>query len=195
MQCGGNTKREEVICELIQGPQLCDKAKLSNQRFFHPPIPLIAALLSPLLRILPNFVYTAIYHDWPVPQLDVLRDLLRSPAAIYACLTLANDEMKTITGLDEGLMNEHQHKLWLYFAEYDDWVGESREDIIKTFHPNHGAVRVVHGKADVPHAFCISESGVWLAVSYMVNILFGTEDHGKTIAQQSFIWLREGGFL
>jgi len=195
MQYGSNTKREEAICELIQGPQLRDKAKLSNQWFLRPPIPLMAALLSLLLRILPNFVYTVIYHNWPVPQLDVLRDLLRSPAAIYACLMLANDEMKTITGLDEGLINEHQHKLWLYFAEYDDWVGESREDIIKTFHPDHEAVRVAHGKADVPHAFCISESGVWLAVSYMVNILFETEDHGKTIAQQSFIWLQEGGFL
>jgi len=108
-------------------------------------------------------VYTVIYHSWPVPQLNVLRGLLRSPTAIYACLTLADEEMKTIVELDEGLMNELQHKLWLYFAQYDDWVGESREDIIKTFHPDHEAVRVVHGEADIPHAFCISESGVWLA--------------------------------
>ena len=163
MQHGSNTKRQEAICELIQDPKRYDKAKPSNQRFFRPPLPLIAALLSPLLRILPNFVYTTIYRNWPVPQLNVLRSLLRSPTAIYACLTLADEEMKTIVGLDEGLMNEQQHKLWLYFAQYDDWVGESREDIIKTFHPDHEAVRVVHGEADVPHAFCISESGVWLA--------------------------------
>ena len=68
--------------------------------------------------------------------------------------------MRTITELDEELMNEHQDKLWLYFAERDDWVGDSREEIIGTFHVDHGAVRIVHGEADIPHAFCISESGV-----------------------------------
>lgn len=140
-----------------------DETKLSNQRFFRPPIPLVAALLSPLLRIVPNVVYAAIYHTWPAPQLNILQDLLRSPTAIYACLTLADEEMKMIAGLDEGLMNDQQHKLWLYFAEHDDWIGESKEYIIKTFHPDHKAVRIVHGEADIPHAFCISESGIWLA--------------------------------
>lgn len=67
-----------------------------------------------------------------------------------------------ITELDEGLIDEHQHKLWLYFAEHDDWVGDSREEIIGAFHPDHKAVRIVHGEADIPHAFCISESGVLL---------------------------------
>ena len=121
-------------------------------------MPLVAALLSPLLRILPDFIYTMVYRTWPVPQLNILRGLLRSPTAIYACLTLADEEMKTIMGLDEGLMNQQQHKLWLYFAEYDNWVGESKEHIIKTFHADHKALRVVHG--DIPHAFCISEFGV-----------------------------------
>ena len=138
------------------------EAKLSNQRFFRPPMPLVAALLSPLLRILPNFVYTAIYRAWPAPQLNILRDLLRSPTAIYACLTLADEEMKTIVGLDGGLMNEQQHKLWLYFAEYDDWVGESKERVINTFHPDHKAIRVVHGETGIPHAFCIGEFCIWL---------------------------------
>jgi hypothetical protein len=68
--------------------------------------------------------------------------------------------MRTITELDEELMNEHQHKLWLYFVEHDDWVGDSKEEIIGTFHADHEAVRIVHGEADIPHAFCISESGV-----------------------------------
>lgn len=123
-------------------------------------MPLTASLFSPLLRIIPSFVYTTIYSGWPAPQLKVLRDLLRSPTAIYACLTLADEEMKTIGVLDGALMREHQHKLWLYFAEHDDWVGDSREEIIRTFHPDHEAVRAVHGDSDVPHAFCISESGV-----------------------------------
>ena len=118
--------------------------------------------MSPLLRILPNFAYTATFRDWPASQINVLRDLIRSPTAIYACLTLADEEMRTITNLDEGLMNEHQHKLWLYFAEHDDWVGDSREEVIRTFHPDYEVVRIVHGEADIPHAFCISESGVYV---------------------------------
>ena len=57
--------------------------------------------------------------------------------------------------LDEDLLREHQHKIWLYFAKHDDWVGDSREEITRVFHPDHEAVRVVHGGADIPHAFCI----------------------------------------
>jgi hypothetical protein len=110
--------------------------------------------------MIPSFVYAAIFRDWPAPQLRVLRDLLRSPAAIYACLTLADEEMKTIVALDEGLLSEHQHKLWLYFAKRDDWVGDGREEIIQAFHPDHEAVQVVHGEPDIPHAFCISKRGV-----------------------------------
>ena len=140
--------------------QACVTTDSRYQCFFRPPVPFAAALLSPLLRMLPNFIYTAIYRNWPAPQIGVLRELIRSPAAIYACLTLADEEMKTITDLDEGLMNELQHKLWLYFAEHDDWVGDSREEIIRTFHPEQEAVRIVRGEADIPHAFCISESGV-----------------------------------
>ena len=79
---------------------------------------------------------------------------------IYACLTLADEEMETIRALDEVLIREHQNKLWLYFAEHDDWVGGGREEIVKTFHPDHEAVRIVHGEADIPHAFCISKSDV-----------------------------------
>lgn len=160
MQHGRNAKRQETICEFRGRRLLCDKTDFSNKGFFRSPVPFTAAFLSPLLRIIPSFVYTTIYRDWPAPQLKVLRDLLRSPTAIYACLTLADEEMKTIKALDEALMSEHQHKLWLYFAERDDWVGDAREEIIKALHPDHEAVRVVHGDADIPHAFCISESGV-----------------------------------
>lgn len=138
----------------------CTEAKFSNQRFFRSPMPLAAALFSPLLRIIPNFVFATIYRSWPELQLKALRDLLRSPTTIYACLTLADEEMRTIRALDERLLRDHQHKLWLYFAERDDWVGNGREEIIKVFRPDHEALRVVHGEADIPHAFCISEWGV-----------------------------------
>jgi hypothetical protein len=152
---------KKLFVSSAEGCSTTDGTKISNQRFFRSPLPLAAALLSPLLRIIPNFVFTTVYRDWPAPQLKVLHNLLRSPTAIYACLTLADEEMKTIKALDEGSMREHQHKLWLYFAEHDDWVGDGREEIIKAFHPqDREAVRVVHGEAGIPHAFCISESGV-----------------------------------
>ena len=162
MQHGSDAEWQEVVCEYSEELNFYSAANLQDQYFFRPPIPLAAALMSPLLRILPNFAYTAIFRDWPASQINVLRDLIRSPTAIYACLTLADEEMRTITNLDEGLMNEHQHKLWLYFAEHDDWVGDSREEVIRTFHPDYEVVRIVHGEADIPHAFCISESGVYV---------------------------------
>lgn len=158
MQHGGDAKRQEIICEFHGGTLAHGRAEFLDQLLFRPPIPLIAASLSPLLRILPNLVFTAIYHDWPARQLQVLRDFLRSPTAIYACMTLADEEMETITALDDGLLKEHRDKLWLYFAKHDDWVGDGREEIIKTFHPDHEGVRVVQGEP--PHAFCISESPV-----------------------------------
>ena len=158
MQHGNYAKRQETVCGCPNGLKHYNKAHLWNQRFFRPPIPFAAASISPLLRILPSFVYTAIYHNWAAPQISVLRDLLRSPAAIYACLTLADEEMKTITRLDKEFINEYQHKLWMYFAEHDDWVGDSREEIVETFHSGREAVCIVRGEAGVPHAFCISES-------------------------------------
>jgi hypothetical protein len=110
-------------------------------------------------------------------------------------LTLADEEMKTIVALDEGLLSEHQHKLWLYFAKRDDWVGDGREEIIQAFHPDHEAVQVVHGEPDIPHAFCISKRGVWFAELHVQLKILKTADHGDVLAQQSFAWLKEGGFL
>ncbi|KAF9777446.1 hypothetical protein BJ322DRAFT_1115012 [Thelephora terrestris] len=139
---------EHVSGAFLLFPSLCNMAATPNGRRLSSALlpftdTLTAALLSPLLRMIPNFVYAAIFRDWPAPQLRVLRDLLRSPAAIYACLTLADEEMKTIVALDEGLLSEHQHKLWLYFAKRDDWLGDG-----------------VHGEPDIPHAFCINHGDV-----------------------------------
>ena len=69
-----------------------------------------------------------------------------------------------ITTLGEELLREHQDKLWLYFAESDDWVGESREEIVRAFRSDHEPIHVVHGEADIPHEFCISGCRLLLLV-------------------------------
>lgn len=91
--------------------------------------------------------------------------MLRSPAAIYAALTMAHDEMVTIRDLNVDLLNEHKHRLWLYFAETDGWVGKSREEVTKACDFDPASIRVVHGEADIPHAFCISASGIFSPVA------------------------------
>lgn len=69
---------------------------------------------------------------------------------------MSDDEMKSIRELDVALLNENRRRIWMYFAEKDDWVGEEREVVIRAFDPDPGTIRVVHGERDIPHAFCIS---------------------------------------
>jgi hypothetical protein len=70
---------------------------------------------------------------------------------------MAHDEMITICDLDVDLIKEHKDRIWIYFAERDEWVGESREKVVKTLDYDAGSLRIVQGEAGVPHAFCISE--------------------------------------
>ena len=65
--------------------------------------------------------------------------------------------MRVIKELDVPLLRRHQHLLHFYFAEQDDWVGKYRAEILKSFQPDVGSVKVVGGHKDIPHAFCISE--------------------------------------
>jgi len=75
---------------------------------------------------------------------------------------MAADEMKTIRDLDTTLLNEHKHRLWMYFAEEDEWVGEQKAVVLRSFEADPETIRVVHGHHDIPHAFCISEPSVSL---------------------------------
>ena len=97
------------------------------------------------------------FAHWPHEQTLVLQSLTRSPSAVYSCLTMAHDEMKRITDLDIDVLRAHHHKVHLYFAEDDGWVGEQKKCILAAFEQEEGNVRVVHGHPDIPHAFCISK--------------------------------------
>lgn len=78
---------------------------------------------------------------------------------------MANQEMNEIKALDDSngsvgqSLREHSERMWFYYAEKDDWVGNEKEEVIqvlKEAHEEHH-VRVVHGQEGIPHSFCISK--------------------------------------
>ncbi|KAH7930549.1 hypothetical protein BV22DRAFT_1000347 [Leucogyrophana mollusca] len=167
---------ESVSGIFLLFPTIADIAMTPNGRklswAFVSPIPRITAALSRVLVVLPFSVLRRLFPSYPLEQAYVLQSLLRSAKVIYATMTMAHDEMKTIRDLDVATLNAHQHRIYLYFAENDDWVGEQREVILKAFESDPGSVRVVHGHRDIPHAFCIN--------------------HGEELASQCHAWLSSG---
>ena len=65
--------------------------------------------------------------------------------------------MKTIRDVDVALLQQHKHRLHMYFVEEDRWVGEQKDAILRVFEADPGSVKIVHGHPDIPHVFCISE--------------------------------------
>ena len=114
------------------------------------------AYLSLLLKFAPQWVLRLFVPSWPENQLRVLRRILQSPAAIYAALTMADDEMRTVLDLDVNFLREFSDKLWLYYAERDHWVGEQREVVLRVLRGTPAEVRVGYGHSDIPHDFSIS---------------------------------------
>lgn len=109
---------------------------------------------------------------------------------------MAHEEMRDIKSLDVDLLQRHKHRLHLYFAEQDDWVGDNKNAIIEVFRGELDAIKVVHGRQDIPHAFCISKS--FTSESYIRHFLLtyslGIVDHGEDVAQQCHEWLVDGMF-
>ena len=125
------------------------------QSIFRPPWPRVLAYLSHLVPI-PLCILSLLQPSWPRNQLSVLYDFLRAPAAIYAALTMANDEMETVRELDADFIQEFAHNLWFYYAEEDGWVGEQRAVVVRALRGTPAESHVEHGHAGIPHAFCIS---------------------------------------
>jgi len=123
------------------------------------PVPRFAiSCLGYLARFIPFAVLSRLFQDWPQPQVQVLRELISSPSAIDAALSMAYDEMRTIKDLDLALLQEFKDKLCFYYAEEDDWVGEEKARVLNALHPDEGAVTIVQDVHGIPHAFCISKS-------------------------------------
>ena len=133
-------------------------------------------------------------QSWPESQLQVLRRFLQAPAAIYAAFTMANDEMRTVVELDVDFLCEFSNKIWIYYAEKDDWVGGQREVVLRALRGTPAEARVVHGRSDIPHGFCISEE----SLSFRQVKAFDTfpwSDHSAEVASQCVKWMHSGGFL
>ncbi|KAJ6574933.1 hypothetical protein B0H19DRAFT_1126435 [Mycena capillaripes] len=148
-------------------PTLSHIADTPNGRqlswLFKSPLPKIISWLSYLTRPLP----LSVFFPWPVLQIAVLRSFLNSPATIFACLSMAHEEMATIRELDQSLLTEHTHRIFLYFAAHDDWVSTHKAQIIRAYSPSETAMIV--DQANVPHAFCLA--------------------HGREVAGQCSLWL------
>lgn len=133
-----------------------------------------------------------LFPDWPDAQLLVLRRFLNSPSSIYTCLMMSHDEMTDIKDLDIDLLRQNKHKIHMYFAEVDLWVGENKAAILREIGAEEENVKIVHGPDDIPHAFCISMSPLRVMHSPLIVVF---KDHGEQIADQCYEWLEEGGFV
>ncbi|KAJ6627102.1 hypothetical protein B0H10DRAFT_2291912 [Mycena sp. CBHHK59/15] len=112
-----------------------------------------------------------LFPHWPPSQLDVLRILLNSPTSIFACLSMAHDEMGAIRELDTTLLAEHKHHIYFYFAREDKWVGDQKKAILRSL--GDGEANIVEAQPAVPHAFCIDIT------------------HGEEVAVQCSRWLSD----
>ena len=131
------------------------------QPFFRPPWPQALAYLALLVRhFIPLSILGLLQPSWPKNQLRVVHNLLKAPPAIYAALTMANDEMQTVRELDADFLWDFAQYLWFYYAEEDGWVGEERAAVLRKLGlgGTHAESHVIFGRADIPHAFCISAS-------------------------------------
>lgn len=69
------------------------------------------------------------------------------------------------------ILRTHAPRIWVYFAEHDDWVGDKgRVDVYRALKEGGGAFNAGNGLgageavfgSGVPHDFCISECCVYL---------------------------------
>ena len=138
-----------------------------SQPYFRPPWPRVLAYLVLLLQHAPQWALHLVLPSWPESQLHNLRRFLQAPAALYASLTMADDEVKTVLELDVGFVREFSDKLWFYFAERDHWVGGQREVVLRALSGTPAEARVVRGRSGIPHGFSISEEFFSLSCGFL----------------------------
>ncbi|KXN85673.1 hypothetical protein AN958_10856 [Leucoagaricus sp. SymC.cos] len=157
-------------------PTICHIADTPNGKklslLFKPVPRRIIARLSVVGRNLPICIlHRLVGREWPIFQLKVLRELIRSPESVRATLRMGDEEMLEIRELDVALLHENRQRLWFYFADRDGWVGKQKNLILNSFKPDAGSLRITYGDPSIPHAFCIN--------------------YGEEVAQQCHRWLLE----
>ncbi len=108
---------------------------------------------------------------------------------------MADDEVRSVLDPDVGFLREFSDKVWFYYAERDDWVGGQREVVLRALRGTPAEVRVVHGRSDIPHGFCISEESSLSFRHVEVFDPFPWSDHSAEVASQCVKWMNAGGFL
>ncbi|KAF7784006.1 hypothetical protein Agabi119p4_171 [Agaricus bisporus var. burnettii] len=169
-------RSEDVAGVFLLFPTICHIAKTPNGRklstLFKPFPRRIISRLSVIGKYMPlPVLHRLVGLEWPINQLKVLLELIRSPQSISAALLMGHEEMLQIRDLDVNLLQENRHRLWFYFADHDDWVGKQRHHILSNFKPDSGSLRITFGEPFIPHAFCIN--------------------HGEEVARQCHQWLLE----
>lgn len=144
-------------------PTLAHIARTPNGRrlqpIFHAPLlqllPLFAYLLRPIVALLQLWsprTSSSIYDPHPVTL-----SLLASPPVISHVLHLARSEMKTITSPDLHWYATNRDRIWSYWGADDGWVSNQGDDIKAILQGDHE--RLVDCADNIPHAFCLGESG------------------------------------
>ncbi|ORY78849.1 hypothetical protein BCR35DRAFT_291724 [Leucosporidium creatinivorum] len=92
---------------------------------------------------------------------EVTTSLVSSPATVRAALSMAAEEMKEVTTLDEGLLKEFGERMWWYWARdgLDGWVAESSVVEIEGVLDEAGHSKEQRERCDegMKHAFCLRE--------------------------------------
>ncbi|KAF8913031.1 hypothetical protein CPB84DRAFT_1957423 [Gymnopilus junonius] len=143
----------------------------ANEPIFSPTVRRILSSVTFLTVYLPEYAFTTLYSAWPKEQLRVLRDFLSSPTSVLAALSMAYQEMKYIRDLDLDLLEQHKPKLYFYYAQKDDWIGEERQRVFHAMNAEEQSLNMLLAPKGIPHAFCIS--------------------HGELVAQQCQEWLQQ----
>uniref|UniRef100_A0A8H7YAS9 Lipid droplet-associated hydrolase n=1 Tax=Psilocybe cubensis TaxID=181762 RepID=A0A8H7YAS9_PSICU len=154
-------RKDYIKAVFLLFPTLSNIANTPNGKLLHPIFaPLSRHILSSfsfLIGFLPRSLLSALYSSWPEQQLRVLQNFLSSKTTIFSALTMGAEEMSTIKQLEAHILKENKEKIYAYYAQQDDWVGEERQVIFNLLDPDCQSSQVVQGSAGVPHAFCISE--------------------------------------
>lgn len=92
--------------------------------------------------------------QWSKDKLSIVKAMLYSPSAVAAALRMARDEMDQLKALDTATLQKESHRIYMYYAADDDWVGNEKKVVMEVLGPTD---RVYDDPGDIPHAFCITD--------------------------------------
>lgn len=92
---------------------------------------------------------------------EVTTGLVSSPATVRAALSMAAEEMKRVTSLDNELLASFGGRMWWYWARdgLDGWVSESSVEEIESVLDEAGHAKAQRQRCGegMKHAFCLRE--------------------------------------